>query len=200
VTNLLIDYGLVLLFVLVAVESAGVPLPGETAVITAAVLARPEHHHYSLLGVIVVAAAGAIVGDNVGYWLGRVGGRRLLDRFELTRNYARKVLPPSERFFHRHGAKTVFFGRFIALLRVTAAWLAGISHMSWWRFFAWNAAGGIVWAAGVSFLAYWAGEAVAKAVSHYGLYGVIGAIVVGVIAFVVLRIWRARIVEPNRES
>jgi membrane-associated protein len=67
--------------------------------------------------------------------------------------------------------------------------------MSWWRFFAWNAAGGIVWAAGVSLLAYWAGKAVAEAVSHYGLYGVIGVIVVGVIAFVVLKLWRGRIVD-----
>jgi membrane protein DedA with SNARE-associated domain len=195
VTNLLIDYGLVLLFVLVAVESAGVPLPGETAVITAAVLARPEHHHYSLLSVIVVAAAGAIVGDNVGYWLGRLGGRRLLDRFELTRNYARKVLPPSERFFRRHGAKTVFFGRFIALLRVTAAWLAGISHMPWWRFFMWNAAGGIVWAIAVSVLAYVAGKAVAETVQHYGLYGVLVLLAVGTVAFFVLRAWRKRFVE-----
>jgi membrane protein DedA with SNARE-associated domain len=195
VTNLLIDYGLVLLFVLVAVESAGVPLPGETAVITAAVLARPEHHHYSLLGVIVVAAAGAIVGDNVGYWLGRVGGRRLLDRFELTRNYARKVLPPSERFFRRHGAKTVFFGRFIAVLRVTAAWLAGISHMPWWRFFAWNAAGGIVWAVGVSVLAYLAGKAVADTISHYGVIGVIALLAVGAVVFVALHVWRKRVVE-----
>jgi membrane protein DedA with SNARE-associated domain len=195
VTKLLIDYGLVLLFVLVAVESAGVPLPGETAVITAAVLARPEHHHYSLLWVIVVAAAAAIVGDNVGYWLGRIGGRRLIERWEFTRNYAAKALPPSERFFRRHGAKTVFFGRFVALLRVTAAWLAGISHMPWWRFTAWNAAGGIVWATGVALFAYWAGKAVAEAVSHYGLYAVVVLIVLGAIAFVVLHVWRKRIAE-----
>jgi len=194
-THLLLDYGLVLLFALVAVESAGVPLPGETTLITAAVLARPEHHHYSLVSVIVVGAAGAIAGDNVGYWLGRFGGRKLLSRWAFTERYAAKALPPSERFFRRHGAKTVFFGRFIALLRVTAAWLAGISHMTWWRFFAWNAAGGIVWAAGVSLLAYWAGKAVAEAVSHYGLYGVVAVVILGVIVLVALKIWRNRIVE-----
>jgi len=194
-THLLLDYGLVLLFALVAVESAGVPLPGETTLIAAAVLARPEHHHYSLVSVIVVGAAGAIAGDNVGYWLGRFGGRKLLSRWAFTERYAAKALPPSERFFRRHGAKTVFFGRFIALLRVTAAWLAGISHMTWWRFFAWNAAGGIVWAAGVSLLAYWAGKAVAEAVSHYGLYGVVAVVILGVIVLVALKIWRNRIVE-----
>jgi membrane protein DedA with SNARE-associated domain len=194
-TQLLIDYGLVVLFLLVAFESAWVPLPGETAIITAAVLARPEHHIHSLTSVIVVGAAGAIVGDNVGYWLGRFGGRKLLARWQVTDRYAAKALPPSERFFKKHGAKAVFFGRFIALLRVTAAWLAGISHMSWWRFFAWNAAGGIVWSAGVSLLAYWAGKAVAEAASKYGLYGVVAALILGGLLFLGLKVWRNRIVE-----
>ena len=194
-TKLLLDYGLVLLFVFVAVESAGVPIPGETVLITAAVLARPEHHDYSLFWVIVVAAAGAIVGDNIGYLLGRYGGRRLIDRWGFVRRHAERVLPPSERFFEKHGPKTVFFGRFIAILRVTAAWLAGISHMTWWRFFAWNAAGGIIWATGVALLAYWAGKAVADAVSRYGLYGVLALIILGALAYVALRVWRKRMME-----
>ena len=194
-TKLLIDYGLVLLFLLVAMESAGVPLPGETALIAAAVLARPEHHHYSLFSVIVVAAAAAIVGDNVGYWLGRIGGRKLIMRYELVRRYADRALPPSERFFKRHGGKTIFLARFIAVLRVTAAWLAGISRMHWWQFFAWNAAGGIFWAAGVALLAYWAGQAVADTVEKYGLYGAIALIVLGVIALAGIHVWRKRLVE-----
>jgi membrane protein DedA with SNARE-associated domain len=195
VTNLLLDYGLVLLFLLVAVESAGVPLPGEAALVAAAILARPEHGQYSLVSVIVVAAAAAIVGDNVGYWLGRLGGRRLIERWKVTRDYAAKALPPSERFFRRHGGKTVFFGRFIALLRVTAAWLAGISRMHWWQFAAWNAAGGIIWAAGTALLAYWAGKAVVDTVTRFGLFGVVGVAVVGAIVVVGLRLWRNRIVE-----
>lgn len=194
-TKLLLDYGLVLLFTFVAMESAGIPIPGETLLITAAVLSRPEHHRYSLVWVIVVAATGAIVGDNIGYWLGRVGGRKLLNRWGFVSRYAERALPPSERFFDRHGAKAVFLGRFIAILRVTAAWLAGLSHMQWWRFFAWNAAGGIVWAAGVALLAYWAGKAVADAVSRYGLYGVVALIVLGALAYVGLRIWKKKIVE-----
>ena len=135
-TQLLLDYGLVLLFVFVAVESAGVPIPGETVLITAAVLANPQHHQYSLISVIVVASLAAIVGDNIGYALGRYGGRALINRWGFTRRYAEKALPPSERFFEKHGPKAVFFGRFIAVLRVTAAWLAGLSHMKWWKFFA----------------------------------------------------------------
>ena len=192
-TQLLLDYGLVILFLLVAIESAGVPLPGETALVAAAVVAHDGH--YSLLAVIVVAAAAAIAGDNVGYWLGRAGGRKLLNRFELTRRYAAKALPPSERFFRKHGAKTVFFGRFIALLRVTAAWLAGISRMEWWRVFAWNAAGGIAWAAGIAILAYLAGGAVAEAVNRYGLYGAIVAVVLVVVVVVAAKVWRNRMVE-----
>ena len=95
-THLLLSYGLALLFVAVAIESAGVPVPGETALIAAAVLAKLGH--YSLVSVIVVAAAGAILGDNIGYGLGRVGGRQLLERWEPIARHARKVLPPSERF------------------------------------------------------------------------------------------------------
>jgi membrane protein DedA with SNARE-associated domain len=192
VTQLLLDYGLVILFLLVAVESAGVPLPGETALITAAVLA---HHHYAIWWVIVVAAAAAIVGDNVGYWIGRLGGRKLVERWSVTRRYAERALPPSERFFARHGGKTVFLGRFVAFLRVTAAWLAGISHMRWWEFFLWNAAGGIVWATGTGLVAYWAGQAAAHAIAHYGLYAVGALVVLGIAFFLVLRLWRSRVVE-----
>jgi membrane protein DedA with SNARE-associated domain len=195
VTKLLLDYGLVLLFLFVAIESAGVPLPGEAALITAAVLARPEHHDYQLQWVIVVGAAAAIVGDNTGYVLGRVGGRRLVERWDFTRRYAEKALPPSERFFKKHGPKTVFFGRFIAILRVTAAWLAGVSRMHWLKFLAWNAAGGILWATGVSLLAYFAGKAAADAVSRYGLYGAVAVVVVGIFAFLGLRVWKNRIIE-----
>jgi membrane-associated protein len=175
-------------------ESAGVPIPGETVLITAAVLSRPEHHNYSLVSVIVVASVAAIVGDNVGYALGRYGGRRLIERWGPIRRYAQRTLPPSERFFAKHGAKAVFFGRFIAVLRVTAAWLAGLSHMQWWRFFVWNATGGIIWATGVSLLAYWAGKAVAEAVGKYGLYAVVALLVLGVIGFFALRLWHKRTV------
>jgi membrane-associated protein len=197
VTKLLIDYGLVLLFLLIAMESAGIPLPGETALIAAAVLARPEHGSYSLVWVIVVAAAAAIFGDNVGYWLGRVGGRKLIARFEFTERYADRALPPAERFFRRHGGKTIFLARFIAILRVTAAWLAGLSRMHWWQFFAWNAAGGIVWATGVSLLAYWAGKAVADTVEKYGLYGAVALIVLGAIGLAGLHVWRKRVVAST---
>jgi membrane protein DedA with SNARE-associated domain len=195
VTHLLLSYGLILLFLVVAGESSGVPLPGETALIAAAILATPKQHHYNIAEVIAVAAAGAIVGDNIGYWLGRTGGRRLLERWGPIRRYAERALPPGERFFEKHGGKTVFFARFIAVLRVTAAWLAGITHMSWWRFFLWNAAGGIVWATGFGLLAYYFGQAAADAISRYGLYGVGVVVLAAAVGFVGLRFWHKRMEE-----
>ncbi len=193
-TDLLISYGLVLLFAVVAAESAGVPLPGETALIAAAILAAQGH--YSIVSVIVVAATAAVVGDNAGYWIGRTGGRALLEKWGLLSRYADRVLPPGERFFKKHGGKTVFIGRFVSVLRVTAAWLAGITHMPWWRFFIWNAAGGIIWATLVSLLAYYFGKAAADAVATYGIYALVAIVVVAVIAFVVLRVVTKR-VEPT---
>ena len=195
-TKLLLDYGLVLLFVLVALESTGVPLPGETALIAASVLA--SQGHYSIVAVIVVAAAGAIVGDNAGYWIGRKGGRALLRRVPYLRDYFARILPPAERFFERHGAKAVFFGRFVSILRVTAAWLAGISHMHWWRFLFWNAAGGVIWATAFGVVAYYSGRAAADAINHYGLYAGIGLAVLIVIAVVGIHFWRRRMIDNRR--
>jgi membrane protein DedA with SNARE-associated domain len=191
VTHLLTTYGLVLLFAIVAIESMGVPLPGETAIIAAAVLASTKHH-FSLVEVIVVAAAAAIIGDNVGYWIGRVGGRRLLERWGPLKRYADRVLPPAERFFARHGGKAVFLGRFVSVLRVTAAWLAGITDMSWWRFFLWNATGGIVWATAVSAVAYYAGKAAADAIGHYGAYAGGAVVVLLVLGLIGARLWKRR--------
>jgi len=195
VTHLLLSYGLVLLFLAVAIESAGIPLPGETALVTAAVLSASGRLHHSIVLVIVVAAAGAIVGDNIGYWIGREGGRQLLEKWGPIARHAEKVLPPAERFFRKHGSKTVFIGRFIAVLRVTAAWLAGISRMRWWKFFAWNAAGGICWATLVGVVAYYAGKAAAEAIGRYGLYAVGGLAVAVVVGFVGVRLWRKRVAE-----
>jgi membrane protein DedA with SNARE-associated domain len=195
VTKLLLDYGLVLLFLLVGLESMGIPLPGETALITASVLA--SQGHYSIWWVIVIAAAGAIVGDNLGYWIGRKGGRALLRKIPYLRDSFPRVLPQAERFFRRHGAKAVFFGRFISILRITAAWLAGISHMPWWRFLFWNAAGGIIWAAGFGIVAYYSGRAAAEAINHYGLYAGIALAALIAVAVVVAHVVRKRMVDEN---
>ena len=183
--------GLPLLFALVALESAGIPLPGETALITAAFLASKGK--LDIAQVIAVAAAAAIVGDNGGYWVGRHWGRRLLERWHRLQRFSERVLPPAERFFERHGDKTVFIGRFLPVLRFTAAWMAGVAHMRWWRFLIFNAAGGICWATLVALLAYYVGRAAADAFDRYGLIGA-GAILAAVAAaLVVLHVLRNRV-------
>jgi len=190
------SWALVLLFLLIGIESAGVPLPGETALVACGVLASQSK--LNIVAVIVVAASGAIVGDNGGYWIGRKGGRKLLERWSFVNRHAEKVLPRAERLFAKHGGKTVFFGRFVAVLRITAAWMAGISHMPWWRFLVFNAAGGILWATLVGLVAFYSGKAAADAIQTYGLYAA-GAIVFVVIAFVVgMRWWERRMVANEK--
>ena len=181
------QHGLPLLFVVVMLESFGIPLPGETALIAFGVLAAGGH--YSIGWVIAIAAAAAIVGDNLGYLLiGRLGGRALFQRWGWLRSYAERVLPRVERIMARHGGKTVFFGRFIAILRFTAAWVAGLGRMQWWKFLFWNAAGGIAWAATVGLVAFWAGKAAADAIQRYGIFAAAGVAALALIAWLALHI------------
>jgi len=195
VTHFIAHYGLFFLFGIICLESAGLWLPGETALIAAGVYAAKGH--LSITGVVAVAAAGAIIGDNIGYWLGREAGRRLIYRYAWTRRFAERVMPPAERFFEKHGGKAVFLARFFGGVRVTGAWMAGITRMSWWRFLFWNAAGGIVWAVGVGLIAFYAGRAVADTIARYGVYGgiAVGVLVVTVIG--ALHVWRRRLAEET---
>ena len=138
------NVGYLAVAVFVGVEASGVPVPGETALIAAAVLASQGKLSIEL--VIAIAAAAAIVGDNIGYMLGRRYGRRLLERPGRTKVRRQLALARGEQLFARHGPKAVFIGRWIALLRIWAAWLAGIAGMYWPTFLLWNALGGICWA------------------------------------------------------
>jgi membrane protein DedA with SNARE-associated domain len=183
------QYGLAFLFLIVGLESAGVWVPGETALVAAGVLA--SRGHFSIWAVVSLAALGAIVGDNAGYWIGRIYGRRLFLRFSRLE----ALLPRGERFFRRHGGKAVFLARFVAGLRVTGAWMAGISHMPWWRFLGWNAAGGIVWASAVGLVAYYFGRAAADLISEYGLIGGGAVVVLALVIAGLVWFWRRRMEE-----
>jgi membrane protein DedA with SNARE-associated domain len=175
------------LALLVGGESAGVPLPGETALITASILASQEKLALPL--VIAVAAAAAIVGDNIGYELGRHGARRVLSRPGRLEERRQEFLRRGEAFFERHGGKTVFLGRWLPFLRITAAWLAGANHMPWPRFFAWNAAGGISWAISVGVFAYLAGEIAVK-ILHDAGYVVLALVALGLVGLAVWYVYR----------
>jgi membrane protein DedA with SNARE-associated domain len=181
-THFFTSHGLPLLFAVVMLESFGIPLPGETALIAFGILA--SQGHYSIYWVIALAALAAIVGDNLGYWvIGRWGGRTLFERWGPLKRYAENTLPPTERIMARHGGKVVFFGRFITVLRYTAAWVAGLAKMEWWRFLFWNALGGICWALAVGLVAYYAGHAAADAIQRYGIYAAAAIAVVVVVGF-----------------
>jgi membrane protein DedA with SNARE-associated domain len=188
-------WALLIMFALIALESFGFPVPGETALIACGVLA--SQGSLPVAGVIAVAALGAIIGDNLGYWVARRGGRPLLERHRWTRQYAERYLPRGERFFARHGGKTVFFARFVAVLRVTAAWIAGLSHMHWWGFFAWNAAGGIVWATLVGLVSYYLGDAAAKALGTYGLIAGGGLVLLTIAGFFVVKRLERRVMDDE---
>lgn len=189
------DYGLIVVFIVIALETAGVPLPGETALVAAAVLA--SQGHFAIEWVVVVAAAAAIIGDNGGYWAGRKLGRGFLQRYDVVRRFSDRVLPPAERFFRRHGGKAIFLARWFSGFRIAGAWIAGFAHMQWWRFFFWNAAGGIAWALAVSLAAYYAGRAAADAIGHYGLIGAGVIVVLGALFVGALHFWRRRVVEES---
>jgi membrane-associated protein len=176
------------LFGLVMAESGGAPVPGETALIAAGALAAQGH--LEIAAVIAVAATAAIAGDNVGYLIGRHGGRRLLERPGRFGAQRAKVLAYGEPFFARHGPKAVFFGRWILGLRVWASWLAGITHMRWRSFVAFNALGGISWAVTVGLLAYVAGDAVGTVVRDFGV-AALAVIALAIAAGLVIRRRRA---------
>ena len=176
-------FAYLVLGLLVGGESAGIPLPGETALITGAILASQDK--LSLSVVIAVAALAAIIGDNVGFQLGRHGARRLLERSGRFEERRQAFLTRGEAFFQRHGGKTVFLGRWLPFLRVTAAWLAGAHGMSWPRFLVWNAAGGILWAISVGLFAFLAGH-VAVQILHDAGYAVLAVVALGI---VVVAVW-----------
>ena len=168
-----------LLPAVIGLESMGIPSPGETALVLAAVLASQGKLQIWL--VIVIAIASAIIGDNIAYWIGRKVGREVLEAPGPLHKRRVRLLALGERFFTRHGPKAVFLGRWVALLRVVVAWMAGINEMPASHFFLWNALGGITWATTVGLVGYFAGNAAAKAINQFGVYAAIalGVVLVG---------------------
>lgn len=167
--------GYIALALFVMLESTGVPLPGETALITASTLAA--RHHLKIELVVFVAAAAAMFGDNIGYLIGRVGGRRLLQASGPFAKRRAAVLAKGEPFFAKHGPKAVFLGRWVIGLRTWMAWLAGASRMRWASFATWNAAGSITWATVIALIAFHAGRSTA---------GIIGVFAVGSLGLVIV--------------
>jgi membrane protein DedA with SNARE-associated domain len=174
-TNLVAQYGYLAVFAIIGLESFGIPLPGETTLIAAAIYAGATHR-LSIVGIILAAIAGAILGDNLGYLIGHQGGYRLLVRYGRYIRFNEPRIKLARYLFMRFGGQVVFFGRFVAVLRAYAAFLAGTSRMRWRTFLLFNAAGGIVWASVYGTAAYFLGSGIQRISGPLGIgFAIAGA-------------------------
>ncbi len=197
--DVLTNYGYLAVLLFVGIESLGVPFPGETMLITAAVYAGATHN-LAIEGVIAAAATGAIVGDNIGFVIGWFGGYRLLRRYGRYVRLNEAKLKVGRYIFMRQGGKVVFFGRFVSVLRTYAAFLAGTNHMSWRRFLIFNALGGIVWASLYGIAAYLLGKQVEKLSGPTNIaFGVLGALAL-VAGFLFIRSHEKRLEAKAEEA
>ncbi len=199
-----LGYPAVALFIMI--ESAGIPFPGETMLLLASFYAAVDHT-LQIPIVIACAALGAIIGDNIGYLVGRTGGYALVRRFGRYLFLKESHLQKAQQFFAKHGNKTVFLGRFVAVLRAWAAFLAGVNQMRWGTFLLYNAAGGILWAIIFGCLGFFSGrffhdnfgavEHLAKTISWTGAAVIVVAVL---LVFIVFRLRRRRQHEKEQSS
>jgi membrane protein DedA with SNARE-associated domain len=183
----LATYGYLAVFVFVAIESIGIPFPGESMLLFAAIYAG-KTHQLSIVLVILAATLGAIVGDNIGFWIGREGGYRVLRRYGKYIGFDERKLKVGIYMFRKHGGKVVFFGRFVAVLRAWAAFLAGVNRMTWGHFLIYNALGGFVWATLYGLGGYLLGVQIDRLTGPVGTISIVLAVIflVGFFIFV----WR----------
>jgi membrane protein DedA with SNARE-associated domain len=181
--HLITSYGYAAVFFVVMLESSGIPMPGETILISAAALAGTRHA-LDIRGVVAAAAGGAILGDNLGFWIGREFGQPLLDKWGHLVGLDQRKRMLGRYLFSRYGGSIVFFGRFIALLRAFAAVLAGANGLAPWRFFVFNALGAIVWATVFGLGGYLLGASIHR------IAGPVGWLMLGLAALAAVLAWR----------
>jgi membrane protein DedA with SNARE-associated domain len=189
VTHLLDTYGYWAVFLGVAIESVGIPFPGETILLSASIYAGTTGQ-MNIAYVIGAAIAGAIVGDSIGYWAGREGGYRLLRRYGKYLRVDEGDIKVGRFLFRKYGAAVVFFGRWVAVLRAWAAFLAGVNRYPLSRFLVFNAAGAVVWATFWGLAAYVLGQNIHKFRGLYGIVlGAVGVVCIGICLLMVRRRW-----------
>ena len=184
--HIIVSYGYAAVFIIVMLESAGIPLPGETILVSAAAYAGSRHALHPGY-IIAAAAAGAIIGDNIGFWVGREYGTTLLAKWGHLIGLDERKRKLGQFLFARHGGKIVFFGRFVAVLRAFAAVLAGANRLAPVRFFIFNALGGVVWATIFGTGGYVLGESIRRIAGPFGWAALIGA---GICAVVLWRYYK----------
>ena len=196
---LIAAYGYWIILAMVMLESLGLPLPRETTLITASLYAGASHD-LALTGIIAAAVTGAVVGDNIGFWIGERVGSRLLVRFGPRLGITPAKIKLGQYLFMRHGGKVVFFGRFVAVLRALAAFLAGANRMPWPRFFVFNVAGGIVWATVYACAAYGLGTRVHALAGPVGFASLLLAAAFLVWLFLFMRRHEARLEQEAEQA
>jgi membrane protein DedA with SNARE-associated domain len=184
---------------MIMVESLGIPLPGEIALVTAAVLATQHKLPVTPGWIAASASAGAIAGDSIGFYIGHRFGKPLFDWLgrKFPRHFGPSHVAVAERFFARYGAWAVFFGRFIALLRIFSGPLAGSLRMPYGRFLFANACGGIIWASGITYLIWFLGQAAEKWLSRASWIGLVVAVVVGLAVTLLIRRRTSKLVSRH---
>ena len=197
---LVVQYGYLAIFVVIALESAGIPMPGETILISASVYAGAHSGGLNIYLVIGTAAAAAILGDNLGFWVGREWGLGLLIRYGRYIGIDQKKLKVGQYLFLKHGGKIVFFGRFVALLRAFAAVLAGANRFNPRRFFLYNALGGVAWASLMGGLGYMFGLQVEHIVGPLGILALIAVIFISIAAWMFFKRHEARLTREAEEA
>lgn len=184
----------------IGLESLGIPLPGEIVLVSSALLSSKGV--VSPLTVGICASVGAIVGDSLGYLIGRKGGRPLFDRLgrRFPKHFGPAQIATAERLFGRWGVWAVFFGRFIALLRILAGPLAGALHMPYWRFLVANVLGGIVWAGGTTAAVYYLGVVADRWLKGFSWVGLVVAVLCGVTGTIWLKRRAAKAVAEEEKT
>ncbi|MEU6814284.1 DedA family protein [Streptomyces sp. NPDC046860] len=172
----------------IGLESLGIPLPGEIVLVSAALMSS-QHSGVDPVVLGVCATAGAVIGDSIGYAIGRKGGRPLLAWLErrFPSHFSEAHVATAERSFEKWGMWAVFFGRFIALLRIFAGPLAGVLRMPYWKFLIANVLGGIVWAGGTTAVVYYVGIVAEDWLKRFSWLGLVAAVVIGLGSFLLMR-------------
>jgi len=184
--QLISAYGYWAIMLFVGVESIGIPFPGETMLLAAAIYAGTTHN-LDIALVIVAASTGAVLGDNIGYWFGREFGYELLLRYGRYFHFDQTKMKLGMYLFREHGGKVVFIGRFVAVLRAFAALLAGINQMEWRRFLLFNVAGGVVWATVIGTAGYNLGKQARHLLGTAGIIILVVASVLLLASFIAIR-------------
>ncbi|WP_217250613.1 DedA family protein [Streptomyces sp. AC602_WCS936] len=172
----------------IGLESLGIPLPGEIILVSAALLSS-QHGGIDPLVLGACASAGAVIGDSIGYAIGRKGGRPLLARLgrKFPKHFSEGHIATAERSFQKWGMWAVFFGRFVALLRIFAGPLAGVLRMPYWKFLVANVLGGIVWAGGTTAVIYYVGVVAESWLKRFSWLGLVLAVCIGIASMLVLK-------------